>query len=163
MIRNATLDDVSSLNKIYNYEVLNTTVTFDTLPRDNSVGIKWFLAHNETNHPIFVYVDENNDVVGYCSLSPYRFLDAYAQTVEISLYVHKDFRKQGIGRELCRYVLEYAKNRDDIHNIIAVITTDNEKSINLFKSFGFEDGGTIPQTGRKFGKLLSITNLYKII
>jgi len=162
MIRKATLDDVASINKIYNHEVINTTVTFDTQPRDESAGIKWFLAHNDSNHPIFVAVIEDL-VVGYCSLSPYRFLDAYAQTVEISLYVHKDFRKQGIGRELCRYVLDYAKNRDDIHNIIAVITSDNEKSINLFKSFGFEDGGTIPQTGRKFGKLLSITNLYKII
>ena len=150
------------INKIYNHEVINTTVTFDTQPRDESAGIKWFLAHNDSNHPIFVAVIEDL-VVGYCSLSPYRFLDAYAQTVEISLYVHKDFRKQGIGRELCRYVLDYAKNRDDIHNIIAVITTDNDKSINLFKSFDFEDGGTIPQTGKKFGKLLSITNLYKII
>lgn len=162
MIRTATLDDVSSINKIYNYEVTNTTVTFDTQPRDESSGIKWFLAHNDSNHPIFVYVIDDK-VVGYCSLSPYRFLDAYAQTVEISLYVHKEYRKQGIGKDLCRYVLDYAKNRDDIHNIIAVITSDNEKSINLFKSFGFEDGGTIPQTGRKFGKLLSITNLYKII
>ncbi|SKA70854.1 phosphinothricin acetyltransferase [Succinivibrio dextrinosolvens DSM 3072] len=162
MIRKATLDDVASINKIYNHEVINTTVTFDTQPRDESAGIKWFLAHNDSNHPIFVAVIEDL-VVGYCSLSPYRFLDAYAQTVEISLYVHKDFRKQGIGRELCRYVLDYAKNRDDIHNIIAVITTDNDKSINLFKSFDFEDGGTIPQTGKKFGKLLSITNLYKII
>ena len=162
MIRTATLDDVSSINKIYNYEVTNTTVTFDTQPRDESAGIKWFLAHNDSNHPIFVYVIDDK-VVGYCSLSPYRFLDAYAQTVEISLYVHKEYRKQGIGKDLCRYVLDYAKNRDDIHNIIAVITSDNEKSINLFKSFGFEDGGTIPQTGRKFGKKLSITNLYKII
>ena len=162
MIRKATLDDVASINKIYNHEVINTTVTFDTQPRDESAGIKWFLAHNDSNHPIFVAVIEDL-VVGYCSLSPYRFLDAYAQTVEISLYVHKDFRKQGIGRELCRYVLDYAKNRDDIHNIIAVITTDNDKSINLFKSFDFEYGGTIPQTGKKFGKLLSITNLYKII
>ena len=162
MIRKATLDDVASINKIYNHEVINTTVTFDTQPRDESSGIKWFLAHNESNHPIFVEVIDDQ-VVGYCSLSPYRFLDAYAQTVEISLYVHKDFRKQGIGRELCSYVLDYAKNRNDIHNIIAVITTDNDKSINLFKSFGFEDGGTIPVTGRKFGKLLSITNLYKII
>lgn len=162
MIRKATLDDVASINKIYNHEVINTTVTFDTQPRDESAGIKWFLAHNDSNHPIFVAVIEDL-VVGYCSLSPYRFLDAYAHTVEISLYVHKDFRKQGIGRELCRYVLDYAKNRDDIHNIIAVITTDNDKSINLFKSFDFEDGGTIPQTGKKFGKLLSITNLYKII
>ena len=110
MIRKATLDDVASINKIYNHEVINTTVTFDTQPRDESSGIKWFLAHNESNHPIFVEVIDDQ-VVGYCSLSPYRFLDAYAQTVEISLYVHKDFRKQGIGRELCSYVLDYARPR----------------------------------------------------
>lgn len=163
MIRNATLDDVTSINKIYNHEVLNSTVTFDSQPRDQSAGIKWFLAHNDTNHPIFVYIGDDNEVAGYCSLSTYRFLDAYAQTAEISLYVHKDHRKQGIGSKLCKYVLEYAESRDDLHNVIAVITTDNEKSIKLFKSFGFEDGGTIPETGRKFGKLLSITNLYKII
>ncbi len=162
MIRFAKRDDLDSINHIYNYEILNSTVTFDTNERDINGCIEWFNNHNCTNHPIFVY-EVDNLVVAYCSLSSYRSLDAYNETVEISLYVDSKFRSEGIGKKLCNYVFEYAKSRNDIHNIIAVITSDNVKSLSLFKKFGFEDGGTIPQTGKKFGKLLSITNLFKII
>jgi len=162
MIRNALIADVEAINSIYNYEVLNSTVTFDEIERSYEDAVKWFQSHNQGNHPIFVY-EQDHTVVGYCSLSTYRTLDAFNATAEISLYIHKDYRAQGIGRQLCQSVIQYAQARSDLHNIVAVITSDNEKSLNLFKSLAFKDGGTIPQTGKKFGKYLSITNLYKII
>lgn len=59
--------------------------------------------------------------------------------------------------------MSYAKDRADIHNVIAVITSVNQKSINLFKKLDFQDGGTIKDTGFKFNQTLSITNLYKIV
>ena len=162
MIRKAKLDDLIFINDIYNYEVINTLATFDTVQRNYEKALVWYNHHNDTNRPIFVY-ELDKKVVGFCSLSDYRQLDAYAKTVEISLYVDKDSRGLGIGKQLAEHVLSYAKDRADIHNAIAVITSVNQKSINLFKKLDFQDGGTIKDTGFKFNQTLSITNLYKIV
>ncbi len=161
-IRLATIDDLDAINDIYNYEVLNGIATFDVQERTYEEAEAWFNEHDEQDHPIFVY-EQDDEVIGYCSLSTYRKLDAYAQISEISLYIANDFKSQGYGRLLANYVLEYAKENTQNHNIIAVITSENLISINLFFSLDFKDGGTIEECGKKFGKLLGITNLYRIL
>lgn len=162
-IRLCTLSDIDAVNAIYNYEIENGVATFDSIVRSHEKALAWFNAHNTTNHPIFVAVDDNDKAVAYCSLSQYRDKDAFDTTVEISIYVDLKARRQGIARALCNYAIEYSKARTDIHNIISVITSSNEKSLNLFKSLNFKDGGTLPAVGIKFGQTLGITNLYLFV
>lgn len=162
-IRLCTIDDIDAVNSIYNYEIEKGVATFDTQLRSKEKALSWFNSHNNSNHPIFVAVDDNDKVLAFCSLSQYRDKDAFDSTVEISIYVDLKARKQGIARALCNHVIDYSKNRSDIKNIISVITSSNEKSLNLFKSLNFKDGGTIPAVGIKFGKVLGITNLYLLV
>lgn len=162
-IRLCTLNDIDALNSIYNYEIENGVATFDTQIRTKEKAISWFNAHNSSNHPIFVAVNDKDEPLAYCSLSQYRDKDAFGCTVEISIYVDLKARRQGIARALCAHAIEYSKNRSDIKNIISVITSCNEKSLNLFKSLNFKDGGTLPSVGIKFGQVLGITNLYLLV
>ena len=162
-IRLCSEADIDAVNAIYNYEIENGVATFDTVIRSKDKAIAWFKSHNTTNHPIFVAVDDNDKVLAYCSLSSYRDKDAFDTTVEISIYVDLSARRQGIARALCEHIISYAKARSDIHNIVSVITSSNEKSLNLFKSFNFKDGGTLPAVGIKFGQTLGITNLYLMV
>ncbi len=162
-IRLCTDADIDAVNSIYNYEIENGVATFDTIVRTKEKAMAWFSAHNTSNHPIFVAVDDNDKVSAYCSLSQYRDKDAFDTTVEISIYVDLKARKQGIARALCNHAISYAKERSDIHNIISVITSSNEKSLNLFNSLNFKDGGTLPAVGIKFGQTLGITNLYLLV
>ena len=162
-IRLCTDADIDAVNDIYNYEIENGVATFDSIVRTKEKAMAWFNAHNTSNHPIFVAVNDNDKVLAYCSLSQYRDKDAFDTTVEISIYVDLKSRKQGIARALCNHVISYAKERSDIHNIISVITSSNEKSLNLFNSLNFKDGGTLPAVGIKFGQTLGITNLYLLV
>ena len=162
-IRFCTFNDLDTVNAIYNYEIENGVATFDTSVRSKDKAVSWYESHNRLNHPIFVATDDSNKVFGYCSLSQYRDKDAFETTVEISVYVALNSRGQGIGRKLCCYVIDYAKKRNDIKNIISVITSSNVKSLNLFNSLNFENGGTIPAVGIKFGKQLGITSLYRLV
>ncbi len=52
---------------------------------------------------------EDGHAVGYASLSPYRVKEAYAATVELSVYVHRDYRKRGIARKLTLHILNMAR------------------------------------------------------
>ena len=98
MIRRAVLQDIPALMDIYNEAILHTTATFDTEVKDMEDRKAWFAEHNGR---YVIYVDvEDGKVAGYASLSCYRDRKAFDPAVEISIYVHKDYRGRGIGIRL---------------------------------------------------------------
>lgn len=161
VIRQAQEKDIPELTEIYNYEILNTTATFDMKPKTLEERRQWFLEHNIGNHPLFV-AEEEGHVAGYASFSTYRSLEAYHETVELSVYVDRKFRRRGTARRLLEYILEWGRQREDIHMVISVITGENEVSLHLHEEFGFTCVGTIRQAGKKFGRYLDIVN-YQLI
>lgn len=160
-IRAAEEQDMPELLDIYNYEVEKGYATFDLRPKTMEERMVWFREHNRDNHPLIV-AEEDGKAVGYASLSSYRIKEAYAATVELSLYVHKDYRRRGIAAELAEAILNMAREREDIHTVISVITGGNAASMRLHKKLGFTHCGTMREVGVKFGKLLDIEN-YQIM
>lgn len=157
IIRVAKEQDVPEMMEIYNYEVLNGVATFDLNARNLEERMEWFRQHNVGNHPLIV-AEQDGQVAGYASLSSYRDKEAYAATVELSVYVAPLFRRQGVARQLIAHILEDARSRDDIHTVISVITAGNEASVKLHKEFGFVYSGTLYEVGEKFGGKLDVVN-----
>lgn len=81
-------------------------------------------------------------------------------TVELSVYIDKNYRRQGIAAALMTEILAEAKKDARTHMVVSVITGGNEASEKLHEKFGFIYGGTIPEVGMKFGKYLAIDNYY---
>ena len=162
VIRTAVEKDMPELLDIYNYEVEHGLATFDLNPKTMEERLVWFRDHNEGNHPLIV-AEEDGKAVGYASLSTYRPKEAYGATVELSVYIDKDYRRRGIAGELAFAILEIAKERDDIHTVISVITGGNEASIRLHERLGFVHCGTIREVGVKFGKMLDIENFQMMV
>ena len=150
-IRRARVNDVPPCLDIYNYEVMNGVATLDLEPRTLPEWQAWFEAHQTSEHCIFVGLMDNM-VVGYASLSPYRPKEAYKSTVELSIYIHQDYRGRGIATQLMAHILEIAKNDPLLHNVVSVITAGNEGSTKLHARFGFTYCGLTPQVGFKHGK-----------
>lgn len=161
IIRIAKESDMPQLLNIYNYEVLNGLATFDLRARTLDERMEWFRAHNKDNHPLIVAeIDER--AVGYASLSSYRDKEAYAKTVELSVYIDPEYRRRGIARSLMANLLDEARRREDIHTVISVITEGNDASVKLHQEFGFSWCGTMKEVGQKFGRMLDIVN-YQIM
>jgi phosphinothricin acetyltransferase len=157
IIRTAKEEDMPELLDIYNYEVEHGFATFDLTPKTMEERTVWFHDHNVGNHPLIV-AEEDNRAVGYASLSSYRPKEAYKTTVELSIYVSKDYRRKGIAGKLAADIIELARNNDDVHTVISVITGGNEASILLHENLGFAYCGTMKEMGMKFGKMLDIIN-----
>ena len=102
-------------------------------------------------------------VAGYGSLSPYREKEAYKSTVELSVYIHKDLRRRGIGDALMTALLNAAEADPITHTVVSVITGGNLPSIRLHEKFGFTCGGTVREVGFKHGAYLDIVQYYKIV
>ena len=74
--------------------MLESTVTFDIVPRTLDEQVAWIDGHSG-GHPAIVAVDDAEEVVGFGSLSPYKDRPAYSTTVEDSVYVHREHRRRG--------------------------------------------------------------------
>ena len=159
LIRKAEQGDLQELLDIYNYEAVNSVANLDLNPRTLEEWQTWFDHHNVENHPLYV-AEEDGRVAGYSCLSSYRDKEAFRSTVELSIYVEKDFRNRGYATELMAFIIDLAKADERTHSVISVVTAGNEASCKLHEKFGFTYCGTIPEVGMKFGVYRDIVNYW---
>lgn len=160
-IRVAKITDAINLAEIYNNEILNSTATFDTEEKP-LLYFQEKLSSLIKKQRAVVY-EQNGTPVGFAWLSDYNPKSAYKSTVELSLYVHKNYQGRKIGSVLMDKIITLAKNDTEIHSIISLITSDNTASIHLHKKFGFLDSGKLIECGCKFGKLLDVSFMQIIL
>lgn len=160
MIRRGSLADVPAITEIYNEAILTTVATFDIEPKTLEERTKWFLDHDE-RHPVLVAVVDGK-VVGWASLTRWSDRRAYDDTAETTFYVSSRHRGQGIGRKLKEAIIEEAR-RLKFHTLIARITETSRESIHLNEEAGFVHVGTLKEVGKKFGKVLSVHIMQKML
>jgi len=158
--RKAELSDVNAITEIYNEAILTTTATFDTEPKSISERVQWFQSH-DNRYPIWVAVLDGK-VVGWISLSKWSDRPAYNDTGETSFYVKSEYRAQGIGTTLLQTMIKEAKQLK-YHTIIARIAGESDVSLHVHANFGFVQVGTLKEVERKFGKLLDVHILQKML
>ena len=161
-IRTATLADAGAILEIYNREVLETTATFDLVPRTLEQQQAWLAARSGAFAAIVAVDAATRRVVGFASLSPYKERAAYNTTVENSVYVHRDFGGRGVGKALMLHLVEVARE-SGFHSIIARIEAGGTASRALHASVGFELVGVEREVGRKFRRWLSVAVMQKML
>jgi phosphinothricin acetyltransferase len=153
-VRAATLDDLPSLTEIYNYYVIHTPITFDLQPYTPEQRVPWFNEHSDgKRYRLLVACDSHagdsrTSVLGYASTGQFRPKEAYATTVEASVYCRPDAAGRGLGTLLYRELFDAIADQD-IHRIVAGITLPNSASNALHQRFGFKTIGVYSQVGRK--------------
>jgi phosphinothricin acetyltransferase len=160
IIRRATFLDAAAIADIYNEAILTTTATFDTVIKTVEERTQWLQSHDD-RHPVLVAA-VSSAVVGWASLSSWSDRCAYADTAETSFYVHSSHRSCGIGRRLKQAVIHEAR-RLGFHTLIARVAEGSEASLHLNAQEGFLLVGTLRQVGRKFGRLLDVHIMQKML
>ncbi|MFL0252101.1 GNAT family N-acetyltransferase [Clostridium neuense] len=154
MIRKATENDLAAILEIYNDAILNTTAIYAYKPHDIEERRQWYHERMENNQPVLVF-EENNKVVGFATFEQFRAYPAFKYSLEHSVYVHKAYRKKGIGKKLMEELIKEA-NELGYAIMVGAIDSENVGSIELHKKLGFEYAGTIEKSGFKFGKWLDL-------
>jgi phosphinothricin acetyltransferase len=150
-IRTAKHEDLASITEIYNQAINSKFETADISEVKASDRVEWFLNHKPNTHPIFVY-EVQGKILGWISFSPYRAgREALKFTVEISYFVHREFKRQGIGSKLIEYAL-FAGKELGYKTFFAIILDKNEASIKLLHKFGFEKWGYMPNVANFNGE-----------
>jgi phosphinothricin acetyltransferase len=159
-VRPAREDDMRAVLAIYNYEVDHGVATFDTEPRTLEEQLAWLAEHSVPY--CAVVADDGSEVVGFGCLSRYHSRPAYGLTVEDTVYVHQERRREGIGRLLLASLLDEGRVRG-FHTVLGRITGENLPSLELHARLGFVEAGVERQVGRKFGRWLDVVTMQIIL
>ena len=160
-IRDAVAADMEAVRSIYNYYVETSTATFDWEPQSEEQRADWFLQHRRDDLPVIV-AEADGRVIGWGSHSNYAERCGYKTTIEPSIYVHHEFIGKGVGRALMEHLITLAGDRQ-YHVLVGKICSENETSIRLCESFGFERIGELREVGRKFDRWLNVVLVQKLI
>ena len=154
MIRRAKIEDLHEMLDIYNYEVVNGVATFDEVPVTYEQRKEWFNVHK--GKYILLVEEQDGKIAGYASVSKLFPKPAYDISGEVSVYVGKDFRGQGIGKALLKELIVQTEKEGNFVSLFSLITGTNEASIHLHEKLGFTYAGVLKESGMKFGKHLDV-------
>ncbi len=154
MIRPATLNDLEEILSIYNDAIVNTTAVYSYHAQTIEDRKDWFEQKQADGYPVIVFEVEGH-VAGFATFGPFRAWPAYKYSIEHSVYVNTDYRKQGIGRKLLQAIIDLAK-AGEYKTLVAGIDAANDKSIWLHEKLGFTHSGTVRNAGYKFERWLDL-------
>jgi ribosomal protein S18 acetylase RimI-like enzyme len=101
---------------------------------------EWITKANTSENSIFLVAEVGDKVIGtlICQGGGLR---ADRHATSLSIYVHKDWRDQGVGHALMQRSIDWAKSNDIIERIHLEVYARNQRGIHLYEKFGFEVEG----------------------
>ena len=159
IMRLATESDMPAIVSIYNSTVPTRQSTADTVEVTVESRMDWFRQHIPDKRPLLVH-EQDGKVVAWVSFQFFYGRPAYDHTAEISIYVSPECRGKGLGRTLLAEALEITQ-RLDIKTVVGFVFSHNVSSIRLFRSFGFDEWGKLPDVAEMDGKDYSLSILGK--
>lgn len=167
-IRSAVPSDAKSLVEIYSYYVLNTAITYEyDVPsvKEFSLRIKDTLQ----KMPYIVAVVDGK-IAGYAYASFFNERKAYEHSAELSIYLDKDKRHNGLGTklysELEKILLQ--KNFTNLYACIAATSRENDSyltdgNIKFHSNRGFKIVGRFTSCAYKFNLWYDMVYMEKFI
>jgi L-amino acid N-acyltransferase YncA len=145
---NPARDDAAQIQAIYGPVVRDTMISFELDPP--SVDVMRGRIEKTLARCPWLVLDLGGRVAGYAYASPYRARLAYQWSVEVSVYVHPQHRRCGVGKGLYTTLLALLKAQG-FYNAYAGIGLPNPGSVALHESVGFRPLGVYRAVGYKFG------------
>jgi phosphinothricin acetyltransferase len=148
IIRLATANDAEQIQAIYAPNVIYTAISFELEPPTVD-DMRQRIVRTIQRWPWLV-CEHAGEVLGYAYASEHRARAAYQWSVDVSVYVHAQVHRAGIGRALYSSLFKLLALQG-FYNAYAGITLPNPGSVGLHESLGFHPIGVYRGVGYKLG------------
>jgi L-amino acid N-acyltransferase YncA len=159
-VREATVDDADSIARIYNQGIEDRVATLETELRSADERRLW-LAERDHHHPVLVAC-LSTDVVGWASLNRFNPRPVYDHVVDLSVYVDRGRRGQGIGDTLLS-ALEARAREIGFHKMVLAAFPFNDAGMRLYERHGFRTVGTYREQGLLDGHWVDTIVMEKLL
>lgn len=153
MVRSATDKDANQITDIYNYYILNTTVTFEKTPVTADI-MEERINQTQVKYPWLV-IEIEGQIQGYAYATDWKPRGAYRHSVESTVYLRNGQSGKGYGSMLYAKLLEVLKQLN-VHTVIGGIAQPNKTSIALHEKFGFKKVAHFKEVGYKFDQWVDV-------
>jgi L-amino acid N-acyltransferase YncA len=144
-IRDASPEDAAACAAIYAPYVLDTVISFETVPPD----VAEMTGRIGAAH-VWLMGEDGGRPVGFAYGGVFNPREAYRWACSVSVYLEVGRRRTGAGRAL--YEALFPRLADlGLRRATAGITLPNDASVGLHAALGFETVGTFPRIGWKNG------------
>lgn len=169
IIERVTTQDAGELLEIYAPYVRNTAISFEyEVPALQEFEDR--ISTIAASFPYIKAVDCNTGMIlGYAYAASFKDRRAYDWSVEVTVYVRQDVRRQGIGARLYGALEEYLQKMGILNMNACIAVTENEDrhlsnaSMYFHKRMGFDMVGTFHKSGYKFNTWYDMIWMEKMI
>ena len=159
-LRPAHADDAEAICTIYNQGIADRMATLETALRTPAERRQW-LADRDPRRPVIV-ADAHGIVVGWASLNRFSSREAYDHVVDISIYVERRWRGQGIGRLLIERLIDLARELG-YHKMVLAALPHNEAGVALYTRAGFTRVGIYHEQGQLDGRWVNTLIMERLL
>ena len=166
-IEKVTIEDAEELLAIYAPYVRDTAVSFEyVVPSVEEFADR--ILQISAKYP-YIKAVEDGKIIGYAYANTFKGRKAYDWSVETTIYVRGDAKRNGIGRRLYG-CLEQSLKKMGVLNMnacIAIAKVDDEfltnDSMHFHSRMGFTEVGRFHNSGYKFGRRYDMIWMEKLI
>ncbi len=135
-VRPAEPDDAPRIAEIYNAGIAERSSTFETRPREAADVLAWL----DSGERFPVLVAGEPGVSGWARIAEYSPRPAYAGVGEVSVYVDREARGQGMGSAL---LAELSRRAGELGywKLTGKLFPENEASVRLVSRNGWREVG----------------------
>ena len=189
-IRDARSADADAIATIYNQGIEDRVATLETLFRSADERAEW-LAARGPRHPVLVAISSDTEstgegdasrsgqhdsapegadalvaravrIVGWASLNQFNPRPAYAHVADLSVYVERTQRGQGIGDLLLGALAERATSLG-YHKLVLAAFPTNARGMRLYERHGFRTVGVYREQGLLDGQWVDVIVMEKLL
>ncbi len=154
-IRPAREEDAAGLREIFNEAVQDDLETYEAEPRSMDEQRRLLaLAAQDPRHPIFV-AELRGWLAGWISLQPYDRRSQFADVSEVTVFVRREFRNYGLGRQLMKSIQEEAQ-RLAYRKLVGHVLAENHDSLRLCRATSWREVGRLERHARRGGRLRDV-------
>lgn len=161
LIRQATAADLEQILRIYNQGIEDRIATLETETKSLDYMQNWF-AQREARYFVLVAETAEGEVAGWASVNPYSPRLAYRGVADLSIYIDRAFRGQGIGKLLLAE-LESQARKAQFHKIVLFTFPFNALGQSLYRKAGFREVGVFHNQGQLDGKFVDVMAMEKLL
>lgn len=159
-VRQATLEDTPSILRIYNQGIEDRIATLETETKDSSYMEAWFKDH-QGRFSVLV-AEREGSVIGWASLNPYSHRCAYRGVADLSIYIHREYRGQGIGSILLDSLEEEAR-KNEFRKIVLFTFPFNGNGQGLYRKMKYREVGVFESQGILDGTFIDVMIMEKLL
>ncbi|WP_410515261.1 arsinothricin resistance N-acetyltransferase ArsN1 [Paenibacillus sp. BR2-3] len=159
-VRQATSDDIQSILRIYNQGIEDRIATLETDEKDLGYMEAWFQDH-QGRYSVLV-ADRDGIVVGWASLNPYSHRCAYSGVADLSVYIDRESRGQGVGSSLLQ-ALETKARELQFHKIVLFTFPFNQIGQGLYRKMGYREVGVFEKQGIMDNQYIDVMVMEKLL